>query len=356
MTSCKYRGRRLEKQMFDKSYVSKRDPIFFEKHIKIISHSAVGGKKEKSGPLGDCLDIYCDDEKLSCSTWENAESEMCRMALDIALSKADLRETAVDYLIAGDLMNQCTGAGYGLLSFDIPYFGLYGACSTFAEGITLGGIMIEAGAAECVAVVVSSHFCTAERQYRYPLEYGSFSETTAQTTVTGAGCVILSSSDRNESGAYITSAMPGIVCDSGIKDAANMGAAMCTAASDTIIRYFKKIGNDASVYDLVATGDLGKEGFSIAREMMAGRIKNIEKVYNDCGIMIYDTQKQDVGAGGSGCGCSAVVTSGHIIKQLEDRKMKKAIVVGTGAMMSPQSLLQGQSIPSVGHLVELEGR
>ncbi len=342
--------------MFDKNYVSERLPISFQKPIKILSHAAVGGNNEKNGPLGECLDIYCDDEKLACPTWENAESEMCRMALDTALSKAKLKEKAIDYLIAGDLMNQCTGAGYGLSSFDIPYFGLYGACSTFAEGITLGGIMIEAGVAESVAVVVSSHFCTAERQYRYPLEYGSFSETTAQTTVTGAGCVILTASDGKENGAYLVSALPGIVCDRGIKDAANMGAAMCTAAADTILRYFEKSMDVPDDYDIVATGDLGKEGFLIAREMMAGKIKGIENVYNDCGIMIYDIEKQDVGSGGSGCGCSAVVTSGHIIKQLEDKRIHKAMVVGTGAMMSPQSLLQGQSIPAVGHLITLESR
>lgn len=340
--------------MFDIDYVSNRQPIFFKTPIKILSHAAVGGKNEKQGPLGEYLDLYCDDEKLSCDTWENAESEMCRMALDLALSKAKIKECAVDFLIAGDLMNQCTGAGYGLSSFDIPYFGLYGACSTFAEGIILGGMMIESGAAKCVAVVVSSHFCTAERQYRFPLEYGSFAEKTAQTTVTGAGCVIICNSSDN--GVFLTSALPGIVCDRGIKDAANMGAAMCTAAADTLIRYFEKSKICPEQFDLVATGDLGHEGFLMAREMMMPKIAGIEKVYNDCGIMIYDTKRQDVGSGGSGCGCSAVVTAGYILGQLEKNKMQRAAIVGTGAMMSPQSLLQGRSIPAVAHLVTFESR
>jgi len=340
--------------MFDKKYVSSREPIVFKTPIRVLSHAAVGGKNEKKGPLGEYIDVYCDDEKLSCDTWENAESEMCRIALDIALSKAKIKESTVDYLIAGDLMNQCTGAGYGLSSFDIPYFGLYGACSTFAEGITIGGMMIESGAANCVAIVVSSHFCTAERQYRFPLEYGSFAEETAQTTVTGAGCVILCKD--SEKGVFLTSALPGIVCDRGIKDAANMGAAMCTAAADTLIRYFEKSELSTKDFDLVATGDLGHEGFLMAREMLIPKIAGIEKVYNDCGIMIFDTKTQDVGSGGSGCGCSAVVTAGYIMSQLEEKKMKRVALAGTGAMMSPQSLLQGRSIPAVAHLVTFESR
>lgn len=342
--------------MTDNNYLSKRDIITFSKPIKILSHAAVGGKKEKKGPLGDYLDIYCDDEKLGFPTWESAENEMCKMALDTALAKAKITENSCDYLLAGDLMNQCTGAGYGLLGFNIPYFGLYGACSTFAEGLIFGGCLIEAGVAECVAVVVSSHFCTAERQYRFPLEYGSFSETTAQTTVTGAGCVILSGQKEKNEGVYLSSALPGIVFDAGINDAANMGAAMCTAASDTIIRYFEKSDIKVDAFDLVATGDLGKEGFLLAKDMMKEKVKDIEKVYNDCGIMIFDIENQDVGSGGSGCGCSAVTTAGYIVTQLEQKKMKRAMVVGTGAMMSPQSLLQGLSIPAVGHLVTFESR
>lgn len=333
---------------------SSRAPFCFGKNIRIHAAATVGGKTEKAGPLGGCLDIYCDDEKLGQKTWEAAESEMCRMALGTALKKGGLHEEQVDLLIAGDLMNQCTGSAYGLASYDIPYFGLYGACSTFAEAIIIGSLAIEAGAAACVAAVVSSHFCTAERQYRFPLEYGSFSEATAQNTVTGAACVILREERGSAPGVYVTSVLPGIVTDRGIRDAANMGAAMSTAAADTILRYFEKTGEAPEAFDLVATGDLGKEGKSIAQSMMAEKLPSIGRVYNDCGVMIYDTEKQQVGCGGSGCGCSALVFSGYLYEQLSRGTMKRCLLAGTGAMMSPQSLLQGQSIPAVAHLIRAE--
>ncbi len=343
------------KELFDAQYVSERKPFRFSKGIKVLSSATVAGKKEKQGPLGKYIDIYCDDEKLGKDNWEEAESEMSRMALETALSKAGLCESSIDILIAGDLMNQCTSSSYGLATFDIPYFGLYGACSTFAEGIMIAGVMIESGFAKSAAVAVSSHFCTAERQFRFPLEYGSFSETTAQNTVTGSGCVILCEADKNDGGVFLTSALPGIVCDRGIKDAANMGAAMSTAAADTVTRFFENSDKTPSDFDLVVTGDLGKEGYLMALEMMRS-IAGIKEVYNDCGLMIYDIDEQKVGSGGSGCGCSAVVTSGYILNSLSERKMKRAAVIGTGAMMSPQSLLQGQSIPSIAHLVEFESR
>lgn len=339
------------------SYIAPRTPMCFDHTVRVVSTAAVGGKKEKKGPLGAFLDIYCEDEKLAEKTWENAESEMCRIALNTALSKAKLTEKNVDYLIAGDLMNQCTGAAYGLLNFDIPYFGLYGACSTFAEAIILGSTLLYSGLANCVAAVVSSHFCTAERQYRFPLEYGSFSESTAQNTVTGAGAILLSRSDFPcdfSTNIFVTEALAGIVCDRGIKDAANMGAAMSTAAADTILRYFQTSGHDFRDYDRILTGDLGIEGHSIVSDMLEQKLPGISSRYDDCGVMIYDIENQDVGCGGSGCGCSALVTCGYLAKQLNDGNMKKCLLSGTGAMMSPQSLLQGQSIPAIAHLIGFE--
>jgi len=335
-------------------YVSKRAVFNFKKKIKVISSAAVGGEYEKKGPLGKYLDIYCEDEKLSADTWEGAENEMCRLALNTALSKKKLRDENIDILLAGDLMNQCTGSGYGLSEFNIPYIGLYGACSTFAEAIMTASCMIEAGVVKTAAVVVSSHFCTAQRQFRFPLEYGAFAESTAQRTVTGAGCVILSESCKDEKGVFVTGAMPGIVFDRGIKDASNMGAAMCTAAADTIERYFAYTKENPLDFDLIVTGDLGKEGKSMALEMMQKKYPGIVNVYDDCGVMIYDTENQDVSCGGSGCGCSAVVSTGYILNSLEKGEIKKCLVEGTGAMMSPQSLLQGNSIPAVAHLVRLE--
>lgn len=335
-------------------YVSARKPIVFKKKIKIFSCASVAGKKEHEGPLGKYIDIYCEDERLSQKSWENAESEMCRIALNVAMSKGKLTENNIDYIIAGDLMNQCTGAGYGLMSFDIPYFGIYGACSTFAEAMILGGVLIESGAAKSVACIASSHFCSAERQFRYPLEYGGFAEATAQNTVTGAGCVVLCEDTPGGNGIYLTEAMPGIVTARGIKDASNMGAAMCTAAADTILRYFSFNNMSAQNNDLVVTGDLGNEGKSLALKFMEKKINGIKDVFNDCGSMIYDTENQDVGCGGSGCGCSAVVSCGYLYNLLYENKIKNCLIVGTGAMMSPKSILQGHDIPSVAHLVKWE--
>lgn len=342
--------------MSNKDYISQRENIVFKKKIKINSAGTVVGRKEHEGPLGEYMDIFCDDEKMGQKSFENAESEMCRLALNITMSKGKLCEKNIDYIIAGDLLNQCTGAGYGLVSFDIPYFGLYGACSTFAEAMIIGGLLIESGAAKNVACLASSHFCSAERQFRFPLEYGGISEATAQNTVTGAGCVILSETNEDEEGVYLTEALPGIVNARGIKDASNMGAAMCTAASDTILRYFNNSKTTADKFDLIATGDLGKEGHSIAFMMMKNKIEGISGVFNDCGMMIYDLKNQDVGCGGSGCGCSAVVSSGFIYNSMLKNEMKNCLIVGTGAMMSPKSLLQGHDIPAIAHLVRWEKR
>lgn len=338
------------------NYIAERQPISFEKNIKLLSAACVGGIKEHEGPMGKYIDIFCSDEKMGQKSWENAESEMCRMALNVAMSKAGVSEKNVDYIVAGDLMNQCTGAGYGLLSFDIPYFGIYGACSTFAQSLILGGVLIESGAARTVACLASSHFCSAERQFRYPLEYGGFAEATAQNTVTGAGCIILCKDEISSDGIYLTEALPGIVTARGIKDASNMGAAMCTAASDTISRYFENKKIDAREFDLIATGDLGREGYNLALEFMKKKIRGISDVYNDCGIMIYDTNKQDVGCGGSGCGCSALVSCGYVYNTMLEKNIKNCLIVGTGAMMSPKSLLQGHDIPAIAHLVRWERR
>lgn len=332
--------------------IDNRKSIVFNTDIKILSCACVGGKLEMQGPLGDLLDITFEDDLKQEGTWEKAESEMSRRAVSLALDKASLCESDIDIMFAGDLLNQCVGSAYGLECFDVPYFGLYGACSTFSEGIILASLAIESGHVNTAAVVASSHFCSAERQFRFPLEYGSFSGTCAQTTVTGAACVILSKANDHDSGIYVTHALPGIVCDSGIKDAANMGAAMSTAAADTILRFFKT--NNTNKTDLIVTGDLGKEGMSITKDMLYKNGVDLKDRYNDCGLMIYDLKKQNVGCGGSGCGCSALVTCTHIYNALSKGEINSCAVVGTGAMMSKQSLLQGLSIPAVAHLFRIE--
>lgn len=338
-------------------YSAKRSPIKFCKKIRIISSACVGGKKESAGPLGKFLDESYDDALLGEDSFEKAESKLCRNAMNFALEKAGLSDSNIDVLFAGDLLNQCAGSGYGLENFDIPYFGLYGACSTCAEGLMLAALLIESGKAQTAAVVASSHFCSAERQFRFPLGYGSFSGPTAQTTVTGAGAFVLCNEESfdlpRENAVYITEALPGIVSDRGIKDAGNMGAAMCTAAADTLARYIGNTPSGFEDFDTVATGDLGWEGTKLLSTLLGDKVNPISTKLTDCGLMIYDLKEQEVGCGGSGCGCSAVVTAGYFYENLAKGELSKIALIGTGAMMSPKSLKQGLSIPAVAHLVTL---
>ncbi len=339
-------------------YKALRAPIKFNKKIRIISTACVGGKKESEGPLGKFLDESYDDPLLGEDSFEKAESKLCENAMAFALSKAGLRDENIDALFAGDLLNQCAGSGYGLASFDIPYLGLYGACSTCAEGLMLAALLIESGQINTAAVVASSHFCSAERQFRFPLGYGSFSGPTAQNTVTGAGAFILCNEENfdlpKDNAVYIDEALPGIVSDRGIKDAGNMGAAMCTAAADTIDRYIDGSSQGVDRIDTVATGDLGWEGTKLLSTLLGEKGSIINDKLTDCGLLIYDLKTQSVGCGGSGCGCSAVVTAGYFFESLKSGELSRVALIGTGAMMSPKSLKQGESIPAVAHLVTLK--
>lgn len=336
-------------------YISQRRPFVFSHGVKVVSSASSGGTKEKNGPVGHLLDIHCPDESLSGDSWEKAESQMVKDTFSCALQKAQITEKSIDILFGGDLMNQCTGTSYGLCGFDVPYIGLYGACSTFIQGVMCASAMIESGLVKTAAVCVSSHFATAERQYRFPLEYGAFPGPSAQNTVTGCGCVILKRADPDEKGIFVKAALPGIVIDRGIKDAANMGAAMATAAADTTLRYLEASGKKVTDFDIIATGDLGAVGHDMELDMLKHHgVRDERGIFKDCGTLIYDVSSQDVGVGGSGCGCSAVVTSSLFFDLMNKGKIRNAAVIGTGAMMSPQSLLQGLSIPSVAHLAEFE--
>lgn len=319
---------------------------------KILCAASVVGHKEHEGPIGNCFDIYDKTDKFSQKTWEKAESEMQKRAMTLALSKLNLVQEDIDAMYAGDLLNQCIGSAYGLLDFDIPYFGLYGACSTAVEGLMLASIGITGGFFSKCATVSSSHFCSAEQQYRTPLEYGGQRSPTAQWTVTGSGAFIVGAED--ESGIRIAEAMPGIVIDKGINDAANMGAAMVPAALDTLVRYFKESKTTPMDYDAIYTGDLGLEGSKILRELMFIEGYDLSEVYFDCGNIIFDRETQDVHSGGSGCGCSAVVLASYILPKLKSGELNNVLLLGTGAMMSPSSLKQGLSIPSIAHLIKLE--
>ncbi len=314
------------------------------------SYAAIGGKKEKEGPLGSLFDETDETDRFGKDTWEKSESEMQNRVLRRALDKADLKDTDVDALFSGDLMNQCVGSAYGLLGYDIPFFGLYGACSTAAEGLILASVLTDGGHFSRCAAVSSSHFYSSERQFRFPVEYGGQRAPTAQWTVTGAGAFILSDKGK----VRITEVLPGISCEKGITDLNNMGAAMAPAAIDTLTRYFRMTGADADTFDMIATGDLGYEGYKIVSDFMRGSVFSDKTRYTDCGLMIFDRDRQDVHAGGSGCGCSAAVLAAHILPAMERGEMKNVLLIGTGALMSPSSVQQGEPIPGIAHLIRLE--
>ena len=325
-------------------------------NASLLAAATVVGGKEHAGPLGAYFDFSNPHDRFGEDSWERAESEMQRMALAAALDKAGMHVEDVDMLFAGDLLNQCVGSSYGLLSYDIPYFGLYGACSTSAEGILLASAMVGAGYAQVVAAVTSSHNAAAERQFRSPIEYGGQRAPTAQWTVTGAGAFILTD-EKTAAGrelAVVSTAMPGIVVDAGISDVSNMGAAMAPAALDTLTRFFTASGTVPTDYDLIVTGDLGWEGSRILCDLADAEGLDLRARHNDCGMMIFSRNTQDTHSGGSGCGCSAVVLGGYLLPRLQSGALSRILYMATGAMMSPDSIKQGQSIPGVAHLVCLE--
>ena len=316
----------------------------------ICSASCVGGR-EHEGPLGSFFDFHDENDSFGMPTWEKAESEMQRIALSCAMSKSGINANGIDALFAGDLLNQCVGSAYGLIDYDIPYFGLYGACSTAAEGIILASLTTGAGIFECAAAVTSSHNCSAERQYRTPTEYGAQRAPTSQWTVTGAGAFIIGGGGNVK----ISEVMAGIVVERGISDASNMGAAMAPAAISTLKRYFEESELSPDDFDMILTGDLGYEGGEILCELSRNEGLDISRVFSDCGMMIYSRETQDVHSGGSGCGCSACVLASYVLPKLARGELKNVLFLGTGAMMSPASIQQGLPIPAIAHLVHFEG-
>ena len=316
----------------------------------VVSYANIGGKFEGNGPLAEHFDQLCPDSFFGKDTWEQAESAMQQRVLERALEKGGLMPKDLDYVLAGDLLNQCIGTAFGLRGFDIPFFGLYGACSTMGEGLALASMTLDGGFGEWAAVVVSSHFCTAERQYRTPLEYGSQRTPTAQWTVTAAGAVLLS---REGPGPYLTHVTPGRVVDKGVTDTNNMGAAMAPAAYDTIRAHLQDTGREPGFYDLIITGDLGQLGGELLRELFQQDGVDLSTNHNDCGLMIFDLENQDVHCGGSGCGCSAAVLTGFLLNGMKQGRWRRLLFCGTGALLSPTSTLQGESIPSICHAVAI---
>ena len=313
----------------------------------VAGFAAVVGKKEGEGPLGACFDIVEQDDTFGETSWEKAESAMQGLALRAALDKAMRPASALDVIFAGDLLNQCIASSFAARGQKVPFLGLYGACSTMAESLVLAAMAIDGGFASLTASVASSHFCSAERQYRTPLEYGGQRTPTAQWTVTGSGAVVLS---QDGEGPWITHATIGRVVDKGIKDANNMGAAMAPAAYDTLTAHFADTGRRPSDYDLIVTGDLGSLGLELLQDLF--HMDGVEfSNLDDCGVRIYDAQSQDVHCGGSGCGCSAAVLTGQLLPRMREGRCRRLLFCGTGALLSPTSTMQGESIPGICHAV-----
>ncbi|MBB6636156.1 stage V sporulation protein AD [Cohnella thailandensis] len=318
----------------------------------IIATGTVVGPDEGEGPLSADFDLVHPDMELQQPSWEKAERALLEQATDIAISNAKLKKDDIEYFVGGDLLNQIISSTFAARTIGAPYIGVFGACSTSMETLALASLMVASGAGDKVLAGTSSHNCTVEKQFRYPTEYGSQKPPTAQYTVTGAGAAVVA---RTGDGPKVTAATIGKVVDLGIKDPFNMGAAMAPAAVDTIQAHLQDTGREPGYYDLIVTGDLAGVGHPIARELLLRNGVPLQQTtFNDCGLMIYDVAKQKVQAGGSGCACSAVVTYGHLLRRMKKGELKRILVAATGALLSPLSFQQGESIPCIAHAVSIE--
>ena len=328
-----------------------KQTVWLKSRPKIIASAAVGGKEESEGPLSASFDYLSEDTYFGAESWESAESAMLRKCFDICLNKSGLTADNIDYIFGGDLLNQCVASGFAIRDVEAPYFGLYGACSTMAESLSLASILVDGGYAGHACAMTSSHFCSAERQFRLPLSYGGQRTPTAQWTATAAGSVVLADTGVGPS---VTCVTTGILVDSGIGDAANLGAAMAPAALETLCTHFADTGRTPEYYDVIATGDLGTIGSNILLELAQQKGYNLKGIHIDCGNLLFNGSTQDVHAGGSGCGCSASVLCGELIPKLCRGEIKKLLFAATGAIMSTTTALQGESILGICHAVAIE--
>ena len=312
-----------------------RHILAFSEPIRVFSHASAGGREEFRGPLGPFFDYHDDSDRFGAKTWEKAEGALGAITFNLALKRAGLSHKAIDLLLAGDLQNQCVASSGGLSSFGLPYLGLYGACSTFVEGLLIAALAMNAITSLGRAAVTTSHNCAAERQFRLPLEYGGQRTPTAQWPATAGGCFLL---ERGRQGICLSAGMPGRMVDGGVSDTANMGAAMAPAAADTLLRYFSESGDRPEDYDAIITGDLGREGSEILADLLAMKGLSLAGRHRDCGVLLYDPKKQDVHAGGSGCGCCASVSAAYFLPQLLRGELKRVLLMATGALMSPTSI------------------
>lgn len=331
--------------------LSGNQSFVFNSKPAILSHSAVCGPFESKSPMADEFDKIFDDIWLGQDSFEKAEKKLLEESCNLAVEKSNIKKEDINFFISGDLMNQITPSSFAARTLSIPYIGIFGACSSSMEGLAMAGLLVDSGSANYVLTGTVSHNAAVEKQFRYPTEYGSQKPPTSQWTVTGSGSVVVG---KSGSGPKITSATVGKVIDMGVSDPFNMGEAMAQAAVDTIEAHFRDLNRQPSYYDIVVTGDLGKIGHKISEEILKkDGIEFAPGVFNDCGMMIY-SDEQPVFAGGSGCGCSAVVTYGHFLREMENKKLKKILIVATGALMSPMSYQQKESIPSIAHAVSIE--
>lgn len=330
-----------------------RQTVLLYNKPKIISSAGVVGKKEGDGPLGKEFDKIFEDGRMNESSWEKAESALQKAAIETAFEKAQLTPEESDMLFAGDLLGQSMGTTFGVRELGIPFAGLYGACSTMALSLGMAGIFVNCGAAEIAVAATSSHFCSAERQFRLPLEYGGQRPPQAQWTATAAGAAIV---DLKGKGPIIESMTFGRICDYGVTDANNMGAAMAPAAADTISALLNETGQRVQDFDLFVTGDLGAIGSKLLVDLLKEEHRiDLKGKHKDCGTMIYRIDEQDVNSGGSGCGCSASVICTHFMKKLISGEINRMVFIGTGALLSTVSSQQGETIPTIAHAVVLRG-
>lgn len=331
-------------------HIGKQSAIF-EKDIYILETASVCGTKEGEGPLNKYFDIIAKNNLFEEDSWEKAESKMLNASINMCLNKSNLSAEEIDYIYSGDLLNQICSSNYAIKDLGIPFLGIFGACSTFGEGMSLGAINLESGIGNTVLVSTSSHFCAAEKQFRFPLGLGNQRPPTSTWTVTGAGSAVLSTKKGEIKIKRITS---GKIVDLGVKDANNMGGAMAPAAADTIINHLKDFNIDPTYYDMIYTGDLGYVGKELTIELVKKAGYDISKNYSDCGIEIFDKEKQDTHCGGSGCACSAITFCGMIYSKLKKGELKKVLFIPTGALMNQTSIQQGQSIAGIAHAVSIE--
>lgn len=328
--------------------------LVFTSLPRIRSAATVVGPMEGDGPLGNSFDVVYPDQVNGHKSWEASERAMMKEAVDLALKKGDITTQEVDFMLAGDLLNQIVSCNFAARDLGIPFLGLYGACSSFAESVGLAAALVDAGYAAHTVAAVSSHYGTSERQYRFPTEYGGQRPAYSQYTVTGSGAALITTATSAPRSPAVTHFTIGKVLDLGIKDPYDMGSAMAPAAADTLQRHFLDTGRTVADYDLILTGDLANVGKKIMVELANLAGIDLAARYDDCGCRIFDRDKQPVFAGGSGCACSAVVTLSTILPQLQSGELQRVLVIATGALLSPLTYQQGESIPSVAHAIVLE--